>query len=65
MYDTVRGHLEAGRVTARKRTHADALLMAAEWCEAFEVDPDDDPESLQQLATAAAYLRREADRRKS
>lgn len=65
MYDTVEGHINAGRVFARRRTRADDLLLAATWCEAFEGDPADDPESLSALATAAAYLRREADKRKS
>jgi hypothetical protein len=63
MHGTVESLVEAGAIRARKRTTADDLEFAATWLEAFEGDPDDDPESLTALATVADYLRREADRR--
>lgn len=63
MFDTVQGHLDNGRITARKRTRIDDLLFAATWLEAYEGDPDDDTDSLTALATVAAYLRRQAERR--
>lgn len=64
-YDTIGGHIAAGRVTAKKTVSVDDLLFAATWCEAFECSPADDPEALQALATVAASLRRQAARREA
>lgn len=64
-HDTVRGLIEAGRLAPRKRVSQDALWTAVEWLEAYEGDPDDDSGNLVELATVAAWLRREALRRGS
>lgn len=65
MIDTVAAHLAAGRVTARNHTRSDDLLLAADWCEAYELDDTDDAEQMQQLANVARFLRSQAARRKS
>jgi hypothetical protein len=67
VFDTVEGHIAEGRARVRLRTRADDLLLAATWCEAYELDPDDShgQEMLDSFATAAAFLRRQAARRRS
>ncbi len=63
MHATVIELVEAGEITPRKRTTVDDLELAATWLEQYEGDPDEDRPNLTALATAAAYLRREAARR--
>lgn len=46
-----------------KRVTADALEMAATWCDSYEAAPDDQ-DVADDLAAVAAWLRREAARRR-
>lgn len=65
-FDTVRGHLDAGRVTPRARVTAADLWSAVEVLEAYEGDPAEDRPGcvgMTALATVAAWLRAEAQRR--
>jgi hypothetical protein len=55
--------VEAGEITPRKRTTVDDLEWGATWLEQYEGDPEDDPDVLTAMATAAQYLRREAAKR--
>lgn len=64
MYDTVEGHVAAGRITVPQRTTADDLLAAATWLDAYESDPDEDG-NVRSLAAVALYLRKEAERREA
>ncbi len=64
MHATVEALTDAGEITARKRVKADDLELAATWLEAYEGNPEDDSENLTALATVAASLRREAQRRR-
>lgn len=63
--DTLRAHLDAGRVTARRRTTTDDLWLAVTWLEQYEADPARDGDVLTSLASAAHYLRAEALRRQA
>ncbi len=60
-YDTVRGHMTAGALTAKQRASTDDLWAGVEWLEAYEGTADDP--TLRAMATAAAFLRREIARR--
>jgi hypothetical protein len=64
-FDTVQGHVEAGRVQPRVRKSVDDLELAATWLEAYELDIDDplNQEMAEQFATVAAWLRRMAEKR--
>lgn len=64
-HGTVIELVEAGEITARKRTTVDDLEFAATWLEQYEGDPEDDPANLAAAATVARYLRREAARREA
>ncbi len=61
---TVEEHLDAGRIVPRKRLTRDALDLAATWLEAYEGDAEEDADNLTELATVAAFLRRESAKRK-
>lgn len=65
VWDTVEGHLTAGRVKPRSRVRPSDLELAASWVEAYEIDAADSPEMAQELATAAAWLWAEAGRRRA
>lgn len=64
MISTVEEHVDAGRITPGKRVTRSALELAATWLEAYEGDVEDDGDNLTELATVAAFLRREAQKRK-
>ena len=61
---TVLAHIEAGLIAPAARVSVDALYQAAEWCESYEVGTEDAVVATH-LATVAAYLRKEAERRES
>ena len=63
MIATVEVLVEAGEITPRQRATVDDLEFAATWLDAYEGDPEDDPEILVAAATVARWLRREVDRR--
>lgn len=67
MIETVRTHMDNGDIAPRPTgMNANDLEFAAAWLEAYEADPDEDEsvrQSLESLATVAAWCRREADRR--
>jgi hypothetical protein len=59
---TVGGMLLEGQLEPRAHVVRDDLAFAVEWLEAYEPDADDDPNAVR-LATVAAFLRAEIQRR--
>jgi hypothetical protein len=65
MYSTVYEMVETGVITPKLRTTSDDLELAATWLEAYEGDIEDSPEILITMASVAAKLRKEVNKRKS
>lgn len=62
-YDTVAGHVKAGRVTGRQRAELDDLEFAQDWLLAYESTVDD--ANTEAAATVVVFLQREINRRKA